>query len=208
MASFKNLSIKTRLYGLVALAVIGFTAVIGITYLMSARYQVNGPLYQHLIARRVIGAEFEPASLAIVSPKLTINTMLIAKDADEVQRLADQFRREEAKFHERQAYWRKEIWEGPVKTVLEGEVYPPAEEFFRIARAEFVPLIEKGDRPAAQSVLIGRMRPQYLQHMQAIDKVIRVNNERAAAEEAEAQQQIRTGNWTVLSIGLAAVAAV
>jgi methyl-accepting chemotaxis protein WspA len=208
MASFKDLSIKKRLYGLVALAVVGFTAVIAITYLMSARYQVNGPLYQHLITRRVIGGEFEPASLAIVGPKLTINTMLIAKDADETQRLVDQFRKEEAKFRERQAYWRKELWEGPVKTVLEGEVYPPAEEFFRIARAEYVPLIEKGDRAGAQSVLTGKMRPQYLQHMSAIDRVIRVNDERSTAEEAEIQREIRNGNLMVLSIGLAAVAAV
>src|SRR5262245_26669774 len=164
MASFKNLSIKTRLYSLVALAVIGFTAVIGITYLMSAQYQVNGPLYQHLTTRRLIAAEFEPSTLAIVPHKLTINTMLIAKDADETHRLVDQFRKEEAKFRERQAYWRRELWEGPVKTVLEGEVYPPAEEFFRIARTEYIPLIEKGDRAAAQSVLTGKMLPQYLQH--------------------------------------------
>jgi methyl-accepting chemotaxis protein WspA len=208
MTFFKDLSIKTRLYGLVALAVIGFTAVIGITYVMSARYQVNGPLYRHLVARRLIAAEFEPSTLAIVGHKLTINTMLIAKDGEETQRLVDQFRKEEAKFRERQTYWRKELWEGPVKTILEGEVYPPAEEFFRIARTEYIPLIEKGDRAAAQSVLIGKMRSQYLQHMTGIDRVIKANDERAAAEEAEIQQEIRTGNLTVLSIGLAAVAAV
>ena len=36
-----------------------------------------------------------------------------------------------ARFRERQAYWRRELWEGPVKDTLEREVYPPAEEFFR-----------------------------------------------------------------------------
>jgi methyl-accepting chemotaxis protein WspA len=205
MTRFKDMSIRTRLYGLVALAVIGFTAVIGITYWLSAHYQVNGPLYEHLMARRRIASDFE---LAIIGHKLTINTMLIAKDGGETQQLVDQFRKEEAKFHDRQAYWRKELWEGPVKTVLESEVYPPAEEFFRIARAEYIPLIEKGDRTAATAVLTGKMRPQYLQHMRGIDRVIHVNNERATAEEADIRHEIRTGNLTVLLVGLGAVVAI
>jgi methyl-accepting chemotaxis protein WspA len=201
----QDLSIKARLYTLVALTAIGFTTVLGINKWLSAKYQVNGPLYEHLMTRRVIQAEYEPATLAIIEPKLTINTMLIAKDPDEVRQLVDQFRRLEARFNERRAYWQKELWDGPVKDVLNKEVYPPAEEFFRLAKSEYIPLVEKGDRPAATEVLIKRLRPQYLQHMKAVDHVIQVNNDRVAVEEAEIAREIQLGNLTLLFVGFGTV---
>jgi methyl-accepting chemotaxis protein WspA len=204
----QDLSIKARLYTLVFLTAIGFTTVLGVNKWLSAKYQVNGPLYEHLMTRRVIQAEYEPATLAIIEPKLIINTMLIAKDQDEVRQLTDQFRKLETRYHERRAYWQKELWGGPVKDVLDKEVYPPADEFFRIANAEYLPLIEKGDRPAATQVLISRLRPQYQQHMRAIEHVIQVNNERVAAEEAEIAREISLGNLTLLIVGFGTVAVI
>src|SRR3954451_14086748 len=108
MKRFRDLSIKARLYGLVAVAVLGFAAVLGVTYWLSAQYQVNGPLYQRLMLRKTVMAEVEPAALSIIQPKLTVNTMLLARDDAEVRLLVEQFRNEEARFRERQAYWRKE----------------------------------------------------------------------------------------------------
>jgi methyl-accepting chemotaxis protein WspA len=208
MTRFKDLSIKARLYGLVAVAVIGFTAVLGITFWQSAQYYVNGPIYKHLIIRKNVQSEYEPASLAMVPEKLALNTMLIAKDPDEARQYEDQFRKEEARFRERQAYWRKELWDGPVKDVLERDVYPPAEEFLRLAKSDFIPLVEKGDRPAATQFLVTRLRPLYQQHMRGIERLIQVGNERVAAEEAESLREIHNGNLTLLLVGLGTVAVI
>jgi methyl-accepting chemotaxis protein WspA len=202
---FSYLSIKSRLYGLVAVAVVGFTVVLGLTFWLSTRYHVNGPLYKHLMTRKNIQAEYEPASLSLTPEKLTINTMLIAGGPDEVRQLVEQLRTEEGRFHDRQAYWRKALWEGPVKETLEREVYPPAEEFLRLAKAEYIPLIEKGDRPAATQVLVTKMRPLYHQHLRGIDRVTQVGNEQIATEEAEIEHEIRAGNLTLMLVGLGTV---
>src|SRR6266542_2413562 len=90
MKRLRDFSIKARLYLLVAVVVVGFTTVLGITFWLSSRYQVNGPLYNRLMLRKTIMAEYEPASLALVQPNLTLNTMLIAKDKDELGRLEEQ----------------------------------------------------------------------------------------------------------------------
>jgi methyl-accepting chemotaxis protein WspA len=208
MRRFSDLSIKTRLYGLVVVAVAGFTTVIGLTYWLSARYHVNGPLYKYLMARRAIQSEFEPATLAITKPIITVYTMLIAQGQDEVRQLTEQFGREEAHFHDREAYWRREMTEGPVKESLEKEVYPPAEEFFRLTRTEYLPLIGKGDRPAATRVLAEKLRPLYLQHFRGVDRTIRAGNERMAEIESEIEHETRVGNLTLFLIGLGAVAVI
>src|SRR5213076_2742349 len=125
---------------------------------------INGPLYEKLSMRRAILSEVEPSTMTLVMSKLAINHMLIAKDDDEAKRFADEYRKYERVFHERQAHWRKDLFEGPVKQALEKEVFPPAEEFFQLANAELLPLIGKGDKAAAQHFAITRLRPLYNQH--------------------------------------------
>src|SRR5437870_3862127 len=100
MLRLSDMSIKARLYGLVAVAVIGFTAVLTITQWLSARYQINGPLYERLARRREALSEIEPSTLTLVMAKLAINHMLIAKDDDEALRFADEFRKYEKVFRE------------------------------------------------------------------------------------------------------------
>jgi methyl-accepting chemotaxis protein WspA len=208
MKRFRDFSIKARLYGLMVVAVVSFATVLVTTTWLSVRYQINGPLYQRLMIRKTAMAEYEPAGLTIIQPKLTLNTMLIDEGPREIRRLIEQFHQEEARFHDRQAYWRKELFEGPVKRALEQEVYPPAEELLRLANAEFLPLILKGDRPAAKEVLISRIQPLYLQHLQGIERAIEVGNEQTAAEEGEVAGEIRHVNTTLLLIGLGAVAVI
>jgi methyl-accepting chemotaxis protein WspA len=208
MKRFRDISIKARLYGLVVVAVVSFATVLAATTWLSVRYQINGPLYQRLMIRKTAMAEYEPAGLTIIQPKLTLNTMLIDEGPREIRRLIEQFRQEEAHFRDRQAYWRKELFEGPVKKALEKEVYPPAEELLRLANAEFLPLILKGDRPAAKEVLFSRIRPLYLRHLQGVERAIQVGNEQTATEEGAVALEIRHVNTTLLLIGLGAVAVI
>src|SRR5262249_14463329 len=205
MKGFRDFSIKARLYGLVAVAVLGFTSVLVVSAWLTGRYEVNGPLYNRLLTRKNVMAEYDPAALALVQPKLTVAHMLLAKGPDEVRGYTEQFRREEKRFRERQAYWRKELFEGPTKQALETGVYPPAEEFFRLADTEFLPLMAKGDREAAAKLVVGKMRPLYLQHMAAIDQAIRVGNEQTAAEESEIAREVKTGRLLLLAIGIGTV---
>jgi methyl-accepting chemotaxis protein WspA len=205
MKGLRDLSIKARLYGLVAVAVVGFTGVLVVSAWLSARYEVNGPLYHRLLKRKSAMAEYDPAALALVQPKLTVAHLLLAKGPDEVRGYTEQFRKEEKRFRERQAYWRKELFDGPTKQALETGVYPPAEEFFRLADTEFLPLMAKGDREAASQLVVGKMRPLYLQHMAAIDRAIQVGNERTEADESAIAQEVRNGKMLLLAIGIATV---
>jgi methyl-accepting chemotaxis protein WspA len=209
MFRLKDTSIKARLYGLVAVAVVGFAAVLTITQWLSARYQINGPLYDRLMNRRSVMSEFEPSTLSLVMAKLAINHMLIAKDEEESRRFAGEFRKYEKTFHERQAYWRKELSEGPVKHALEKDVYPPAEEFFQVVNAELMPLVQKGgDNKAAIQFAITRLRPLYLKHMAAVERAVDAGNERNRFEETEIKQEIQAANLVLVLIGLGTVALV
>ena len=63
MKRFRDYSIKTRLYGLVAITTAGFVLVLGLTAWLFATYRVDGPVYDRIRARRMALAELEPATL-------------------------------------------------------------------------------------------------------------------------------------------------
>lgn len=208
MTRFHDLSIKSRLYGLVAVAVLGFATVLGLTFWMSYEYQVNGPLYDRIMLRRTVMGEYEPSTLSVVEPTLKLSLLMSIADPEQSREILAIFRRLESVYHDRKAYWQKNLYEGPVKRTLEKDVFPPADEMLRIANDEYLPLIAKGDRPAATQVFFQRIRPLFLKHREGIDRAVQVGRERTEVEEQEVAQKIRGGNLTTLLIGLAAVVAI
>jgi methyl-accepting chemotaxis protein WspA len=200
MAVMNNLSIKARLYGLVAVAVVGFSAVLALTQYLSSRYQVNGPLYERLAIRRAVMAELDPSTLSLVMTKLAINHLLIADTDEERRTFTNEYRKYEKLFHEQKAYWRKELFEGPVKQSLEKEVIPPAEEFYQVVNSELLTLVQKGDKAAAIRFAVARLRPLYMQQMAAVDRTIEIGHERNRIEEAGIQEAVRMGKLVLLLI--------
>ncbi len=205
MTRIRDLSIKSRLYGLVATAVLGFATVLALTFWLSYEYQVNGPLYDRLMLRRTVMGEYEPSTLSVVEPAVKLSLLLIVTDPEETRKLTASYRQLEAKFHERRAYWERELFDGPVKRTLAKEVYPPCEEFLRVANDEFLPLIAKEDRPAATKVFETKLRPIYLKHREALEHAVEVGQTRTTIEEKEIADKIRMGNLTTLLIGVGAM---
>src|SRR4051812_31035936 len=139
MQRLQNLSIRARLYGLIAVAVVGFAAVLLLTSHLSRRYEISGPLYERLMARRNAMGAFEPAHLSLVGAEIAASHLLLARDDEDTRRLLDQFAQAQRLFADTQASTRQKLFDGPVKQALGRDVYPPAEEYFRLASSDFLP---------------------------------------------------------------------
>src|SRR4051794_6249145 len=223
MRRLRDYSIRTRLYGLVAITTAGFVLVLGLTGWLFANYRVNGPVHDRIRARRSAMEELAPATLCVLDPYLTVHELRAAAESvpagpgskptairprGEVRALSDQFRAQEAKFRERQAYWRRALYEGPLKEALEQEVYPTAEDFLRAVKAEFLPAIARGDRGAADQVFTDRVEPLFREHRQAVDRAVKVGAEHTRLEEDDAARASWAAMTTALVAGAAAVLAV
>jgi methyl-accepting chemotaxis protein WspA len=97
------------------------------------------------------------------------------------------------------------MFDGPVKKALEKEVFPPADQFIKVADDEFFPLLAKGDRAAATQVFYTQLRPLYLQHRAAIDRAVDVGLEVTAAEEADVTNKVAFGNAVLLGMAATTV---
>lgn len=205
MRRLSDFTITTRIYGLVVVALIGFTAVIGTTYWMASEYAVNGPLYKRLALRKQVMAEYTPSSLCATEPAKEVCVLLTATDPVVVREVTEKYLRLERTYREREEFVRRDMIEGPVKQTLERDVFPPADQFFRIIDDELLPLLAKGDRPAAGQLFFTRLRPLYLQHRAAIDRAVDVGNQKNAEEEADVARKVANGNWLLLGMGATTV---
>jgi len=105
MTRIRDLSIKSRLYGLVATAVLGFAAVLALTFWLSHEYQVNGPLYNQLTMWRSVISEYEPATLSVTQPALSLSLLLVTTNPDEERQRIATFHKKEGVYRDRRAHW-------------------------------------------------------------------------------------------------------
>jgi methyl-accepting chemotaxis protein WspA len=205
MTLLSHLSIRTRIFGLVLTAAIGLTAVLIITDRIGSEYDINGPLYRKLMLRKSIMGEYTPSSLAATDAMLKLSLLMTARDPVEVPKILEHYRRYRQNYRDRQDFVKKDFFDGPVKRSLEKEVFPPADQIFRIADEEYLPLIAKGDYEGATKLLFAKMRPLYLEHRIAIDRTVDLGLEITAKEEAEIEKTIDAGSRMLHGIAAATV---
>ncbi len=205
MKRLKDYSIRTRLYGLVVNAVLGFAATLGLTYWMSGEYAVNGPIYHRLMARKSAMCEYQPSSLMATEPALKLALLLASNDPAESRSLLDAYRRYATQYRDRRDFMRRELFDGAEKQALERNVFPPADQFLQIAEDEFLPLVAKNEKVPAGKLLLERMRPLYLKHREAINRTVEIGQQATDAEEEAVRRQIQWGNTILLLISVGTV---
>jgi methyl-accepting chemotaxis protein WspA len=150
MRRFSDLSIKSRLYGLVALSTLGMAAVLGLAVYLLRTYSIKGPVYERSVLYKEMDTELSPPAMFLGPSFIAVLQLESETDPAETAHLREVYLKREARFHERYAYWMKRLPEGEVKELLRTEVYPPAQEFYRVVREEYLPLVGK---PAANAKL-------------------------------------------------------
>jgi methyl-accepting chemotaxis protein WspA len=205
MFRFLDGTIKIKLYGIVLLSALGLVAVLALAIFLLTTFGINSTLYQKIMLRKTALAEFEPATFFVVEPYLTLIEITATDDPLEKKRLIAQFHAQEHKAHERYAYWVETLFEGPVKRALRDEVFPSVENFFGVAQGQFVPLVENQDREDARHVLDTQIRPLYAKNHEAIDRAVKVGQEKTMAEQQSAEEQVRLWVTTMIVVSLASV---
>ena len=185
MKRLRDLRIKTRLYGLVAIAVVGFASVLALMFWITEEYSINGPIYNRLLLRKSVMADYQPSSLCATEAEVKLCLTLIMTNPSEVQDAIADYRKLAAEYQSRQEFVRRELFDGPVSRILEKEVFPPADQFFRIATDEFLPPRQERQN-RRQPTDADQASAALLQHRQAIDRAAEVGLERTAIEETEA----------------------
>jgi methyl-accepting chemotaxis protein WspA len=201
----RDLTIKAKLYGLVLLSGVGLSAVLGLSLWVLYEYRVNGPVYDRLSRRAAALAEVEPATFYAGHPYLLMQEMATTTDPAELRQLNQEFIDMERQLHAREAYWTDNLYEGPLKSALTHEVFPSINDFYRVVKEEYLPLINNGERQRAGQVLAAKLRPQLRQQRAVILRTVNSSKEASEREEAVAAERTRFWLTTMILLSVLSV---
>lgn len=208
MRRFSDITIRTKLYGLVICSTLGLIAVLGLSGWLLAEFRVSGPVYNRIITAKDIVADVLPPPEYIIESFLLLHQMDQTTDAAVIGGLANRFRRLESDYRQRHEHWVKVLPTDELKKELVENSYVPAIEFYDLANKEYMPAKSRGDHEGARKVLLGAIHNRYEAHRQAIDRTVEMANKLAATEETDAIRL--AARWIVIMIliGIATVLAV
>lgn len=206
MRRFRDVTIKTKLYGLVLFSVIGLALVLGLSLWVLHEFRVSGPVYDRLNRRTMALGEVEPSIFYMARPYLVLFEMSTAKDPAQVTQLHQELSKLERVFREREAYWKENLYEGPLKQAMAQDVNPTAHEFYRMAREEYLPLLNQGDRQPVVQFLTEKLYPRFLANRAAVERTVQAAKQ--ATEREEAATADRVHFWSTLMIVISILAVV
>jgi methyl-accepting chemotaxis protein WspA len=186
MWRLSDISIKSRMYALLALSTIGVSAVLCLAVYLMHTFRINGPIYEDIARIKTIEAVVRPSILCITEPYITLHEMETSQDKDEVRALKRRFEKEVKLYYDTVARLR-ELPDSDFRRKLEIEAYDPAGKIIDVANSEFLPLIGKDEASHAKAtnVLRDKIMPLYKSHRRLVDDAVRmIENETRQREEA------------------------
>jgi methyl-accepting chemotaxis protein WspA len=190
---------------LVLFSAVGLSAVLGLSLWVLYEYRVNGPVYDHLSRRAAALAEVEPSTFYVAHPYLVLQEMAKTPSPAELKRLNEAFHDLERHVDASEAYWSENLYEGPLKSALTHEVFPSTKEFYRLAKEDYLPLINRGERERANQVLTEQLRPRVLQQREVIMRTVKASKETSEREEAAAAENTRFWLTTMVVVSILSV---
>lgn len=205
MLRLKDISIKARLYGLVLGSTLGLAAVLILAGWLLATFRINGPVYDKIVELKQLQIDMEPPILVIDSPFQVALRLQTARDAAEATQLANRLRSLESEYKERVDWWSKKLPNGPIRTKLTTDTLRPADEIFKMAREELLPLVQTKKMEDASKLISTRIVPKYEEHYQAVQDTLKLAREQVQRDEEAAARSIEFWMRTMLVISILAV---
>jgi methyl-accepting chemotaxis protein len=165
--------------------------------------KVNGPIYQRVVQGKDLIADILPPPEYIIESYL-VSMQAMSAPLAERKALIDNLKSLKNDYDTRHVFWTKEELETDIKELLLSGADKPAQEFYQIAFAQFVPALERDDVAAAATALES-MKQRYVQHRAAINKLVDLATKRNSDDEADARTQIASSSAVMLAILVCAI---
>ncbi len=205
MSRYSDMTIRTKLNGLLLVGTLGLAAVFGLSLWVLHKYRVDGPLYEQLALRMAILSDLQPAVFDLAEPYGLLYVLNAMTDASEVEMLKGRFSYHAEMFRQREAYWTKALADSDIKNFLTSQVFPEIREFYQIAQNDYLPLLGKGDRQQLTQILTTKLMPLYRSQRQHVEQAVQKVKQLNEGEEKAASAN--TGFWltTMIVISIATV---
>lgn len=207
MSRFSQWKLAAKLAVLVSISLLGSTVFGMVAYSALETVKVTGPVYRQIIQGKDLVADVLPPPEYVIEAYLGVLQLEKAKDKKEIDGLVQHGQQLRREFDERHEYWLRELPDDALKRALVEKSYEPAEKFFELRDAEFLPALAAGDRPRLEALLAGPLKDRYDEHRREIDRVVQLATKRHAEHEVAAIDLVARKFWQLTFVAFGVVLA-
>jgi len=166
------------------------------------KIKIEGVLYHEIIDKKDLIADILPPPAYIIESYLCAMDVATAeKDQQAREKLLVRLKElsdGSGYYHERIDYWNKNIIDSETRSIFLQDSYKHATNFFNIALGEFSSAIKNNQMERAQEIFFRQLKPEYIEHRIAIDKVVEIANKNFVALEKRASAELHWRQLTML----------
>jgi methyl-accepting chemotaxis protein len=199
--------IRIKIFGLIAMLIVGFSAFGAVSFDTLNTVKVNGPVYDAIIENKDLVADVLPPPEYLVESYLIVLQMLYEKDQRELEDLARRSAALRLEYEARHRHWVKTLAPGELREAMVVGSYDPAMRFLDIRDKQYIPAILSANRERAADLAQGELKRSYQEHRSFIDKVVVMANDKTVADEKRAQTAIASRTAIQCAVASLVVAA-
>ncbi len=202
--SSSSISVKSQLIG-ISLFFVTALALTGIvSYSIIQRVQVTGPVYEKIVTLKDLVADILPPPEYIIETHLIVGKLVNSQNPQERKILMDEYQRVKSDFITRHEFWKTVALNDDLKTQTLDSIYIPAKNYYDLADASLLPIIEKGT-PQRFDVY-AKLDEIYQTHRKAVDQLVTSSTAEQTRIESETQSSLKTSVLIMISTFLASIA--
>lgn len=164
--------------------------------------KVTSPVYQEIVLDKDLIADILPPPRYIIEPYLVVLQALDPNQPDAANVAGERLKALKAEYDARHAFWEQTLKPGPKRDLMLVDSWQPAIRFFKVAEESFLPAVSAHNLDQARALAFGELKQHYDQHRSAIDKLVKLAIEDAAANEQRARTMVASRGWLLAGTGL------
>jgi methyl-accepting chemotaxis protein len=199
MSALKNMQIKSKLFLLIGVALVG-TLVLGLfAYFAIDTVRIGGAMDRQVQTNNDINADFVPPDLNILEARIIVYQLRETRD--------EQARRKSvlALTEKRKAYENTlteltpRLSEGKIKELITTRAHQQATEYYDMVEQEFIPALEKNDQQKVDQTAL-TLKAKYEALSATVDQIIQLADQENKAARAEANHVVSTRVYTMVTL--------
>lgn len=187
----KKFLIKTKFLILLSISLTGLTIFGIIAFLTVEKLKINGKLYLKIIEGKDLVADILPPPEYIIESYLTVFEMTNTDSNDKLNQYIQYFDKLQKEYYNRHEYWTRTLEQGDIRNYMLESAYKPADRFYSMVKTQLVPLLKEKRMDEAKNLITTEIKPLYLQHRNAVDKVVELANKQNENNESSAHHAIQ-----------------
>lgn len=196
---FRNLGLRALFGFVMGTLLLGFLLFGFIAVSKLELIRIKGKLYEQIIQGKDLVADILPPPAYVIEAHLTLHQLVLSKSPQEQSDLYERFDRLEAEFKARESFWRAQTLPSVITQTMQGNLFPAGMAFFKAARSELFPALQRQDADAVAQAMTSVKR-FYEDHRLAVDRVVTLANQNNLEVENIAAAEILSERIWLASI--------